>query len=65
MDSISKYEEGNITFENSDIFGHDVSIKSFNIESNLEHVDAAPSTRSYNEKASNSGSSGFTCNNPL
>ena len=69
MDSTSQYVEDNITFENSDtLFGHDeITIRSSNIESNLEHVDAAaPSTRSYNnEEVSNSGSPGFTCNNPL
>ena len=65
MDSTSQYVEDNITFENSDTFGHDAPIRSFNIESNVEHVDAAPSTRSYDEEASNSGSSGFTFNNPL
>jgi len=65
MDSTSQYVEDNITFENSDTFGHDASIRSFSIEPNVEHVDAVPSTRSYNEEASTSGSSGFTFNNSL
>jgi len=65
MGSTSQYVEDNIAFGNSDTFSHDVTIRSFNIESNLEHVDAAPSTRSYNEEASTSGSSGFTCDIPL
>jgi hypothetical protein len=65
MNSTSQYVEDNITLENSDTFGHDASIRSFNIEPNVEHVDAEPSTQSYNEEASNSGSSGFTFNNPL
>ena len=65
MDSTSQHVEDNITFENSDTFGHDTPIRSFNIESNLEHVDATPSTWGYNEAASNSGSSGVTFNNPL
>ena len=55
MDFTSQYVEDNITFEISDTFGHDVTLRSFNIESNLEHVDAAPSTQSYNEEASNFG----------
>ena len=65
MDSTSQYVENNITFENSDTIGHGAPIRSFNIESNLEHNDATPATRSYNEEASTSGSSGFAFNNPL
>ena len=64
MDSTSQYVEDNIIFENSNTFGHDVTLRSCNIESNLEHLDTAPSTQSYNEEASTSGSSGFTSNNP-
>jgi len=64
MDFTSQYVEDNITFENSNTFGHNVTIRSSKV-SNLEHVDAAPSTQSYNKEASNSGSSRFTCNNPL
>ena len=65
MDSTSEYVEDNITFENSDTFGRDAPIRSFNIESNLEHVDATPSARSYNEEGLNYGSSGITFNIPL
>ena len=65
MDSRSQYVEINITSANSDTFGHDAPIRSLNIESNLEHDDATRSTRSCNEEASASGSSGFASNNPL
>ena len=66
MDSTSQYVEDNIASENSDTFGHDATIRSINIKSNLEHVDGPPSTwRCHNKEASNSRSSEFTCNNPL
>ena len=66
MESTSQHVEDNITFENSDTVVHDIPIRSSDIESNSEYVDATPSTRGYyNEEASNSGSSRVTFNNPL